>query len=221
VVAVERAPWRPPDLDPATSYGLLLLDGLIGRRTKLGSAGALELLGAGDILRPWEEPCRDGFIRPTFEWLILEPARLAVLDGRITRLIGEHRQLTIAFSGRLVRRARFGECMTAISHLPRVEERLLGVLWHLASTWGRVVPSGVYLPFRLTHELLGELIGARRPSVTVAIQSLKERAELVRRSDGTYLLTGHPSDWNMTSRRISAASDGKPSEHDGSGAHHA
>jgi hypothetical protein len=40
--------------------------------------------------------------------------------------------------------------------------------------------------------MLGQLVGARRPTVSTAIAELADRNELVRREDGTWLLTGEP-----------------------------
>jgi hypothetical protein len=76
-----------------------------------------------------------------------------------------------------------------------VELRLLMLLWHLADRWGRVRPDGVSVPLRLTHETIGRLIAARRPSVSSAMKAL-ERRELVRRDRGDgWLLTAEPPDF--------------------------
>jgi CRP-like cAMP-binding protein len=83
----------------------------------------------------------------------------------------------------------------ALSHLTRVEDKLLATLWHLAGSWGRVTADGVTMPFRLTHEVLGEIIGAQRPSVTQAMGQLQQRGEVIRMADGRYLLTGEPEGW--------------------------
>lgn len=194
VMGIARGPWRPPRLDPR-SYGLLVLDGLLGRRTHVGAGVATELLGPGDILRPWEEPCMWNILPPTVDWRVLCLTRVAVLDARITRLIGQSPELTIAFSDRLLRRVQSAQYLMAVGTLSRVEDRLLVSLWHLAGGWGTVTPRGVRLPFRLTHEILGEIVGARRPSVTLAVQGLRQREQLTVDSERHYLLTGRPGDW--------------------------
>lgn len=199
VIIVDRPRWEPPALDPKATYGLLVLDGLIGRRVRVGRGVSTELLGWGDVLRPWDEPCLWNLIPPELDWRVFRPTRLAVLDERITRLIGRRAELLIAFSSRLFRRARHAEYMMAVSHLQRVDQKVLATLWHMASTWGRVTPEGVYLPLRLTHEVLGEIIGAQRPSVTMAMQRLHQRGEVIRTQQGGYLLTGSPTDWNRDS----------------------
>lgn len=196
VVVVNRPRWQPPELDPQTTYGLLVLDGLIGRRIRVGRAVSTELLSAGDILRPWEEPCLWNLIPPEVDWRVFRPTRVAILDERITKLICARPELSIAFSGRLYRRARHAEYIMAISHLPKVEHKLLATLWHLASNWGRVTPEGIYIPFRLTHEVLGEILGAKRPSVTTAMTHLQRRGEVAIGAEGGYLLKGDPADWD-------------------------
>jgi Crp-like helix-turn-helix domain len=79
----------------------------------------------------------------------------------------------------------------AICQLSRVEDRLLALLWLLAETWGRVTASGTSLPITLTHETIGALIGARRPTVTLALGDLSERGAIVRQGRG-WLLTERP-----------------------------
>lgn len=58
------------------------------------------------------------------------------------------------------------------------------MLWHLADRWGRVTPDGVIVPLKLTHEALGRLVGAQRPTVTLAL------GELVASGRVTRALTG-------------------------------
>ena len=60
----------------------------------------------------------------------------------------------------------------AIAHVRHAESRLLLLLWHLAERWGRVTRDGVLLPMRLTHRTIGHLIGAQRPTVTLAVGQL-------------------------------------------------
>ena len=69
----------------------------------------------------------------------------------------------------------------AIAHYPRVDLRLLMLMWHLADRWGRVTPQGIRIPLRLTHELLADLVASRRPSVTSALQSSRARGAFPRR----------------------------------------
>ena len=52
--------------------------------------------------------------------------------------------------------------------------------------------DGIAVPLALSHRLIGELVGARRPTVSTALAELARDGQLVRRDDGTWLLTGEP-----------------------------
>ncbi len=196
VIEVSGPHWSPAAYDPRKTFGLLILDGLIGRRVRIGRAVSTELLSSGDILRPWDELSEWEMIQPNLEWRVFAPTRMAILDERVTALIGRRSQLMINFSERLLRRARAATYLMVVSHLPRVEDRVQATLWHIASSWGRVTIEGIMIPFRLTHEVLGEIVGAHRPSVTVAMQTLQNRGQLTRAANGCYVLVGDPPDWN-------------------------
>jgi CRP/FNR family cyclic AMP-dependent transcriptional regulator len=206
VISVSRPRWEPPHLDPATTYGLMVLEGLIGRRVRIGPAVGTELLSCGDILRPWDEPTLWGMIPPELDWRVFRSVRLAVLDERITTLIGRRPQLVVNFSGRILRRARSVAYIMAISHHSRVEDKLLVTLWHLASSFGRVTAEGVVIPFRLTHEVLGEIIGAQRPSVTTAVGRLQDNDQIKRAPGGGYVMLADPADWIRQAKRAIASS---------------
>ena len=188
VLEVSTSRWEPAAFDPLSTYGLLIIEGLLGRRLRVGRAVATELVSCGDIIRPWEEePCW-GVTEPTLEWRVLQPLRMAVLGRDVTALIGRRPQLVVNFSSRLLRRVRSAAYLMAVSHQTRVEDRLLETLWFLASTWGRVTPRGVKIPFRITHEVLSEILGAQRPSVTTAFRSLIDQGLVTRDPDGTVVL---------------------------------
>lgn len=192
LITVEKGAWRPPVAQPAASLGLLVLDGALARTVVVDGGVACELLGAGDLLRPWEDDDSDTMgPLPSIEWKALERVRLALLDERITALLARWPQLTVALSGRQLRRSRTLAYLLAVSHGVRVEEKLLVALWHIAAGWGRVTPRGVLLRLPLTHEMLGHIIGAKRPSVWAALKVLQQRA-LVQRVKEGYLLLGEP-----------------------------
>ena len=81
--------------------------------------------------------------------------------------------------------------MLAIAHHHRLEDRLRLFFWELADRYGHVTPAGVRLDIGLTHELIGHLVGAYRPSVSVALARL-ERDGHVRRGERGLLLLGDP-----------------------------
>jgi hypothetical protein len=61
----------------------------------------------------------------------------------------------------------------------------------LADRWGRVTLDGVVVPVRLTHDMIGRLVGAHRPSVTTALSELSRAGRISRLPDG-WLLRGDP-----------------------------
>jgi hypothetical protein len=173
VITVRSGAWTPPPIAVARAYGPLMLDGLISRRGRLtyGDAVAIELLGPGDLLRPCDRPAYTRGLEPVAEWQVLQPARLlAVLDARVSAQIIQWPELAITLSGRISRRVSKLNHLLAISHLPRVEDRLLATLRFLAAHCGRVRTDGLTIPINLTHEQLGELVGARREDARIVVE---------------------------------------------------
>lgn len=171
--------------------GLLVLDGLMLRRVRLDGRGAGELLGQGDLLRVRPQWSAQGSLPHTVEWRVLERTRIAILDARAAARFAAYPALVGAITARALDRARTLALVMAIVHQPRIEARLHMLMWHLADRWGRVRADGVLLPLRLSHSLLADLVCARRPSVTVALQKLTEHG-FVRRVEEGWLLEGDP-----------------------------
>ena len=65
-----------------------------------------ELLGVGDIIRPWDDAYPWELIPAALDWRVFAPTRLAVLDERMTALIG--RRLGARRFDQWVRRFGFG-----------------------------------------------------------------------------------------------------------------
>lgn len=202
VFRVDRGHWQPPDIDHGT-LGLLILDGLMMRRIELGTVRSAELVGAGDILRPWDPQDETQSLEVSTGWQVLADARVALLDAQATTLVGRWPELLVGVTARIMRRQRSLAFMMAASHFVQVDDRLLAALWHIAALWGRVTAEGVAIPFRLTHEVLGELVGAQRPSVTVGLKRLESREALVRH-DHRFVLLGDPPDWSRERPKTTA-----------------
>src|SRR3954469_18778298 len=192
--SVEPGPWEPGAryaTDPAF-FGLLVIDGMISRDVELGGRRCSELLGPGDLLRPWDYDEGDAASVPSESaWSVLEPARVAVLDGRFARMACRYPELVSRLIGPPRRRSRWLAILLTISSMPRVDARVQALLWHLADRWGHVTLDGVVVPIRLTHDMIGRLVGAHRPSVTTALSELT-RSERIRRLPHGWLLLGDP-----------------------------
>jgi CRP/FNR family transcriptional regulator, cyclic AMP receptor protein len=172
--------------------GLLVLDGLIVHDVRVGSTTCTELIGRGDVLRPWEENRDPSSVPLQPEWRVLMPARLAVLDRRFAVVAGHFPDVMDELLSRSVTRARGVVAIMSISHLSGIENRIEACLWHLADRFGRVTPEGVLVPLPLTHLTLARLVGAHRPSVTTALGTLAAQGRVVRQPGGAYLLPGEP-----------------------------
>jgi len=170
-------------------YGLLLLEGLIIRRTGVGGRFGAELLGEGDLLRPWTDDYDPAMLSLQIGWTVIEPVRVAVLDDGFVRRAAPYPELGPALVARVMRRARNLVVNMAIVHQARVDVRLHMLLWYLAGRWGRVRSEGTVLPMRLTHAVLADLVAARRPTVTSALSELA-RAGLVRSTGEEWILAG-------------------------------
>lgn len=184
------------DAAPASDgLGLLVIDGVLVRRVGLDGRYAAEVLGPGDVLRPWEHD-GDTAVLP-FEpvWRALRPLRLAVLDLQWAERMSPYPEVMAELLARSLRRSLRLAAMLVISQQPRLEEALLRCLWELADRFGRVRPDGTHVELELTHELVGYLVGARRPSISTALKRL-ETARKLRREGRTFVLLGDPpSGW--------------------------
>lgn len=185
-------PWRPADdLGGQGGLGLLVLDGFLVRHVDVVGRPATELLGAGDLLRPWQ-PDRTAPFSSGARWHVLEPCRVALLDERVCAVIGRWPDLVAALVGRALARSREQAIALAVGQIPSMRLRLLVVLWHVAGRWGRPYDGGTVIPVRLTHELLANLTSGQRPSVSHAIGALRRRGLVDRTSDGRFVLRGEP-----------------------------
>lgn len=190
VLALARGSWEPgpPPSSPVGHLGLLVLEGMLLREVTLAGSPMAELLGPGDVLRPWDRDQSDALVPHDLRWVVVAPARLAVLDAKFTRHAAEFPEVLGTLVERASRRGDRIAMHQAVSHLTRVDDRLLALFWALAERFGRMTPDGVVVNIRLSHRALGSMIGARRPSVTTALGQLTTRGDVVRRDDGSWLL---------------------------------
>jgi CRP-like cAMP-binding protein len=112
-------------------------------------------------------------------WRVLQPARLAVLDAEFAGLIRPYPEILSALFARAMNRSRHLAVAAAIIHQPRIDFRLQMMFWELADRWGTGQPDGFHVPVSLTHATLGELVAARRPSVTKALGELARGSALM------------------------------------------
>jgi len=136
--------------------------------------------------------------------LILPPGEaetlVALTDARLVTVHGENYERLLASSetARLLvdglaetlrqKHASIAR-MARLHHVDRVREKLI----ELAREHGRVGRDGIRLDFPLTHDLLGEMTGSARETVTRALDELQREGFVVRRGR-TYSLCVSPDD---------------------------
>jgi CRP-like cAMP-binding protein len=175
---VDRGMWRP---DFGEALAGIVHEGVLLRTCAFGAASTATLAGPGDLLL---EPVATG------EWRALQPVTILWLGASFERASQRWPVLTRG----LLRLAQEGNeramALQAIAQLQRVDDRIIALLWQLAERWGRMTRDGVVLDLRLQHRVLGDLVGARRPSVTTALGLLSAEGRVVRRTGGGWLLRG-------------------------------
>jgi CRP-like cAMP-binding protein len=195
--AVQTGEWvvSEREVGAGGAAGLLILAGVTVRRTRIGPRRTAELLGPGDVLRPWQEGTGSSHYPIDGSLQALAPLRLAHLDAEFVARTTAFPEIVNGLFARSLGRARLLAIALAVAQIPSLQERLLVTLWHLADRFGRVRPDGVLLPLKLTHELLAELAAAQRPSVTTALGALRDRGLIDTEGRG-WLLYGEPPSLN-------------------------
>jgi CRP-like cAMP-binding protein len=185
-----RGPW-PGAGDAADREDLVafvIVDGLLARELWLRDRCMVELLGRGDVLQPplATEPPR---LATETRLTAVSDLVLIVLGQPFVSAAARWPTLLTALQRRLEAQRESLAIQGLIAHLPNAQHRLLTMLWHLADRWGHVTPEGIVLPWPVSHEILGRLVAASRPTVTIALRGLEASDAVHRREDGSWLLT--------------------------------
>jgi CRP-like cAMP-binding protein len=167
--------------------GLLVLSGALVSYARVLDRVVAEVVGSSDLLHLAGDGAREAFLDCDRSWSTLQPTRFAILDVRFADHVRRWPQITHALLHRAERRVQQLAVQRAIAAQPRLEVRLLLLLWHLAARWGKLEPGGVRVPLPLTHILLGRLVGAERPSVTHALKRLAVAGWIKGGEDGWHL----------------------------------
>jgi CRP/FNR family cyclic AMP-dependent transcriptional regulator len=181
-------PWYPQTVEGLTSrpFAVLVVDGLVVRDLLLAGSTTTELLGPGDLVD--FRAVQDALLPTVMHWSVPDSARLAIVDDRVLAMLRTWPHVGRVLLERAAQRSARLVVHRAIAQLPRVDQRLLAYFAHLSERWGRVASAGMVVPLQLTHETLGRLIGARRPTVSLALKELSGSGLLERRGDGAWLL---------------------------------
>lgn len=174
--------------EDANGFDFLVVEGVVLKETRLSNRAALELLGPGDVLGPPLNAIHQIESRAVSRYLAHGEVSLAELGSRFRQAARRWPGLSDVLLDRLARQTHQASMHLAMLHLPRIEDRIIALFSDLAERFGQMTPEGATIDLDLTHEVIGRLVGSRRPTVTLAMQSLAANGTLVRRSDGRWAL---------------------------------
>ena len=186
-------------LEQHHAFGAAVLDGLVMNSLRVGEQTGIQLLGPGDLLFAPVD------LVPTwargFELQAAGSARLALFGNEFLAATLRWPRIVQGLWASIGEQLQRLTVQLVICQLPRVDERVLSMLWLLSESWGQVTSGGVRLPLALTHETLGGLVGARRPTVTLALRKLAQDGAIVHQDTG-WLLLQAPADVPEAEARI-------------------
>lgn len=189
VVAVhDRDPFEVLGRRARGAFGYLLVDGVVLKTTTLAGRSALELLGPGDLLAPPLSAARQIESPAVSRYLAHGTASVAVLDDRFRQAARRWPGLSDCLHDRLGRQIHRASRQLAILHLPRVEDRIVALFAELAERFGRMTADGIVIDLLLTHQAIGDLVGSRRPTISLALHGLAENGLLDRREGNRWIL---------------------------------
>lgn len=187
VVQLPAGPFDPGRLvtDPAEWLGLMVVDGLALVHVAAGRAPIGWLVGADDVVRPWE--MGEVSLLTSASWQAISPLRIALLDGDFARRVAGLRTVTDALAMKAAQTSHWLFAKSLVTGTSVIEERLLLLFALLGERWGKATAAGVLVAMPLTHQVLATLIGARRPSVSTAVRGLSGAGLLRRTAEGWLL----------------------------------
>ena len=189
-VALPRGRWNPAIAAKRIrgGFGLLVMRGLLMRDLEGSEALGAELLAEGDLLGP-DDGTEERLLGLQPQWEILEPARLLVLDGAFAQRIAAFPALGSALVDRAHERAR-RTAIALASATCRASRTACTACSGTSPTAVAACRPTASSSLPLTQEQLGRLVGARRPTVSLALRSLRERG-LVRRGQADEWILSH------------------------------
>jgi hypothetical protein len=184
-------------LAPHNAFGATVFDGVVVGSLHVGGQAGIHLLGPGDLLVP------GGDVWPAWladlEFRAAAPVKLGLFGNDLLAAAYRWPRIVQGLYEGIGDQLRRLTAQLVICQLPRVEDRIMAMLWLLAESWGHETPGGVRVPLTLTHETLGALVGSRRPTVSLALRKLAEQGALVTQDSGWLLLQPAPEPGEDTS----------------------
>jgi hypothetical protein len=161
-------------------FGALVIDGALARRTSTDRGRSLEVIVRGDLMRPWQED--SGWVLESTIHALVE-TRVAVIERFAGDSLCKFPPVIETLLERAFRRIRSMATQAAFDSRAGMDQRVLASMWHLANRCGEKGPDGAAIPLPLTHQMIADLLGAQRTSVSAAISRLSAEG-MLSRTDG-------------------------------------
>jgi hypothetical protein len=117
----------------------------------------------------------------------LTPCRLTLIPADLLRALLALPEVAAAISDALAEALRERQATIRNCAYVRHSERVRGKLLQLARMYGHVVPGGVRIDFPLTNQLLADMVGSARETVSIALATFV-REGFVHRDQRSYVL---------------------------------
>lgn len=193
-VRLQPGRWQLEELERvdgvhAPIKGIMLVEGWMTMDVAFAGRRCTRLLTAGELVLT--DGAAEHTMPASWSWTSIGQSVVAILDRQML-LIGRHLpRLLSALLQRAAEQTREALLVQAISQLPRVDDRLLALFWSIADRVGIVAGEAVRIELPLTHGMLAQMIGAQRPTVSLALARLHDQGLLC--SDSGYWLLSRAS----------------------------
>lgn len=184
-VVLSRGRWG--DAGEFAGVPLFLISGLLLGRRSLGDHGSVELVEAGSLFTTDSRSSSP----LELDWKVIEQAWVAVLDRDFWEAVAPYPQIATALVGRGLDRADALATRLAFARSGAMTERIMGLLWQLGETRGRVVPDGTLVDMPLPATLLAEMLPGSRSRVSSALTALAVEGRISRRPASRLLICAH------------------------------
>ena len=126
------------------ALGMIVLDGLLMHYLQIGAQPGLRILGTGDVVPARGAPTSELIVGAA--WRASSDTSVAILGREFVLGAAHAPRLLVSLGARMAEQTERLTAQLMISQLPRVEDRLLAMLWLLAESFGHVTPAGIAVP---------------------------------------------------------------------------
>ena len=182
VLRLEQGAWSPPGHLTA-AVALVVTDGVLLRDTDTPQPVRARLYVTRSVLTGTE------LTDAIATWRALTPVELAVIDQEVLDRARANAPLHDALMSLITAGLDERDELNRIALMSRVEDRIAALLTHLAATVGEPRGDDIRLLLPVTHQTLGRIVGAQRPTASLAIGQLAREGRITRSRDEWLLAT--------------------------------